>query len=1443
MKHYLLFFTTCLLSSLINAQNFTSISGFSAELNYTVLNENDGVSLIGGLENYVSYDQGVSWTPFNNSIGTNLENGEGRDAVIVNDSTYCILIYNSIANVYSIARTVDSGLTWSLPLSLSGTVQEFAAIQAEGNNIVIAAKNGIYYSIDAGVTWTFVVLSSLGEVSNFVDYNIGSNTWFVGGYSSNMSTSIDQGATWVNVNYGFNTSEIVNSSNLNNQLLLTLDQGPGGKFITIDGANAISNITSVPEELLYTYPPASEANYLPNGNILASNYRKFYIIDTSNAQVFHLNYPGVIWSGDVDISLGVTYGLAVRKHNSGTYIEAHTIDYSVPPSLYLPATINILNQSSTCAGDPISCLPYAYYADSVEWFVDGNFITNSIGLIFPTSAGVYSTYNITLNVYYNGIMKTENESITFSPPQPPHSFTYQIDSTACYNQPFHVFIDPSIGTPINTVVEVYYGGTLVAGPQTMTTANMNLYTTPITQNGTLEIISYNIGACDNTSDTITQFLVVGSDLLGFSVLPHDTAICIGINADFSLMGTDPWNMYDFSASSSIIQYASWSSQSNGVSFGTLDVSAPGFSYPNLLSSTYMDTYIPMYMYLNVQISDTLGCVENQFIDSIRVHRPSAYFDRHSRSYYRKDTAGFSNAFVTDNRTWSSEELTSSYLLNFTDTIPLIAPDTVGFFDIQLKNEPLPGCSDSVNHYVHYADSAVNIDTACATALLYNSARLHLTEMDQFGNIYEVSVNTTGSGLNNVPLYAIRKYNETGSLIWEKKAVYSGWGFNGMKGIVIEALDFDCQGNPIIGMWIQGEVDYTDYYFDFSTPFNVEETWCYIAKINKNNGNLIWKTRLNDFLDDSGTFWRITDLVVDNNRIYVSTFGHLKLEFATFDTDGNYINSTPFLFSGWSQDVFIQPGFHLPFGSGSAPQQSFWSPQLEVLSTGEVIAIGHYKEDGVPLSTYPQLYFLGSGSGMFAMKYKTNIGIYDVNLIATTGATNYSLPKFVVDNNNNIIVSSSWQGGGSIGIKVLDSVMPQNTGTFIFSMDANYNLNWLTVGTHSKVQDIEHIELTDDIYLITQSRDNISFGNGQNHMMVGETIDTVIQYVNYPNYTDPIWLNYAQSDVFLVKMNANGVPLEMKKYNDLSLDPTYGTTPYQSRIAVSKCGDLVVFHQNYIHPSGQYEVDGLVYTDDSLRAFFYYSNCTLDDCTYFNSPDTLEICSMQTSLNVQLCDYFNVDSVVYDIWEGANLVVSNQTSVVTNGSFNVYPFGVSDTMTLVFSVPDIDTTVIIYSLVTSSLTYSITGTICVDSLIQVNASNSSYNYSWLGGMYNGSNLTLDSTQYNLGLNELTVIADDGNNCLSYDTLLFVVSACAEIDEKRITFITISPNPNNGSFLIKHENYMAPYTIKLHDLNGRLLFEKYNISNNSVELSLKLEAGEYILSVLDSGNVSLEKIIIY
>lgn len=1405
------------LGSKSTAQTFTQIPGITNKTNFTAVNESANIAVVGGYSFYKSTDQGVNWTQMNSSLGSALYSFEGFNVAIVDQLTMSIVGKAFDYSTCSVARTTDGGSTWNTTLSVPSTsnTTELTDIAVHGNTMIVTGVNGIYRSTDAGTTWTFIPVSSGGQVGKFVRYNQAADSWLIGGYSTNFHLSTDNGLTWTETNLSISSGSVLGATSYTNGILLNSSL-LNTKVIRMDDNNSEQAVVSFPNNLVMNSNACKTSGFLPDNRLLTHNDQLFYVVDTATANVYYLTSPTYSSYIPKHFSLGSTYGVACANTFGGLQGRVYRIDLTQTGTVQIHPYFQIAGPGP-CAGDNIVATANADYADSVRWYVNNVYINTGTSMTYPTPPGVYTTYAVKLIQYFNGASQTTIKNVVMTAPHAPQTFSYVVDTTACYGEQLLVTITPNGPAVPNSMLKITYNGQLVYGPISMSLSNINAYTTPISTNGLLKIITYKSDYCDPSTDTAAVNITVGPNLFDLNILPHDSVICAGVYPYLYIDGTNSNYSYDFYSTYSFASGESGHTTVPGNSNGTIEAYQYGTeSYLN--DDTQPQTYGTLYMYVNLEITDDAGCSPTSVIDTIRIQRSKAFYELYSRSFLQNDTVHLSNAYVTPNRLWSSDELDQSFLLNETDTIPLIIADTIGFFGIKLKNEPLPGCADSMLNYIHYTTPAPEMDTACATIKLHRNDFPHRVKMDQFGNLYEIRVYEEDT--YNAPLYVLSKYDPFGNLLWQNKATNTGWSYGGITGIVIEEVDFDDEGNPVIALWIQGEDGYQDDYIDFPNFWPGEGAACYVLKLDQLTGDYIWRTNLSNILNLS-TDTRITDVVVDGDKVHASVFSNSIIFFSTLNGDDGAFIHSDFINFGWSNTPFISEGYHLPIGSTGGGRHSYWSPQLDVLSTGEVVAVGNY--NNVSNLNYPQLQMSpGVTVGTFIMKYHPDLGIYDVQNVATTAQNGTVMPTMFVDKNDHITIAGNWTHDVFYTpipplTKILDSVIQMPFGTFVLNMDKDYTMNWLALGTNSAVQDMTYSRATNHTYLASYTKDNFSIGNDDTHMMAGYERQYDLTYTHVPYYFSPMLESYSNAH-FITHLDEYGKPVEMKVIQQFD---TVNYAYPDMKLAASACGDLAIFWGN----AGFYpDYNGPTYQGDSLYLFLQYADCSELLCSYIEVPDTLE-CFTGNSVDLQLSDYFNLDSFTYDIVQNNNVIVSNQTATVTNGHFNIPVSAIAPPFQIICTSPNIDTLFVGSPLIVQFGTLTI-DTVCVyDGVVSLTGGSPA------GGTYSGAGVSgsmFTPSTAGLGTHVLTYTYNN-QGCEGSDVAEAFVDECLGIDENEIS-ISIYPNPFMNDFQVVC-NGIVNGELALLDQTGRTVYRSVLSDGATNVKTSALSSGNYTVVIMD------------
>lgn len=79
----------------------------------------------------------------------------------------------------------------------------------------------------------------------------------------------------------------------------------------------------------------------------------------------------------------------------------------------------------------------------------------------------------------------------------------------------------------------------------------------------------------------------------------------------------------------------------------------------------------------------------------------------------------------------------------------------------------------------------------------------------------------------------------------------------------------------------------------------------------------------------------------------------------------------------------------------------------------------------------------------------------------------------------------------------------------------------------------------------------------------------------------------------------------------------------------------------------------------------------------------------------------------------------------------------------------------------------------------------------------------------------------------------IQTAAEIRiEQNISDISLSPNPNNGIFKVNfNSNYSKTATLRIIDINGKVIYKDSFVNNNVIDLTNEYISGTFILQIID------------
>jgi len=99
------------------------------------------------------------------------------------------------------------------------------------------------------------------------------------------------------------------------------------------------------------------------------------------------------------------------------------------------------------------------------------------------------------------------------------------------------------------------------------------------------------------------------------------------------------------------------------------------------------------------------------------------------------------------------------------------------------------------------------------------------------------------------------------------------------------------------------------------------------------------------------------------------------------------------------------------------------------------------------------------------------------------------------------------------------------------------------------------------------------------------------------------------------------------------------------------------------------------------------------------------------------------------------------------------------------------------------------------------------------------------------------------CSGVTPVLGVVEDCSNLIELGITGINIYPNPNNGRFTIVNNSKIPLISVKVTDMNGKLVYRSKVNNNNPININLEnLNRGLYLVSIITEKGIQNKNVII-
>ena len=136
----------------------------------------------------------------------------------------------------------------------------------------------------------------------------------------------------------------------------------------------------------------------------------------------------------------------------------------------------------------------------------------------------------------------------------------------------------------------------------------------------------------------------------------------------------------------------------------------------------------------------------------------------------------------------------------------------------------------------------------------------------------------------------------------------------------------------------------------------------------------------------------------------------------------------------------------------------------------------------------------------------------------------------------------------------------------------------------------------------------------------------------------------------------------------------------------------------------------------------------------------------------------------------------------------------------------------------------------------------------GGVWSGpgvSGSTLNPTSAGVGLHTAIYSYTDANGCEGITSVNVQVNACVGLAENILANgVSVYPNPNNGSFTLSVNANVGALTIKITDMQGRVVYASVDKNVNAgfvKQISLDTQSsGMYLMHIIANGEQRTEKI---
>ena len=830
---------------------FTDIQQATTNSFYFVeVNEPAGVCLAGGIKFIKSTDEGITWAESSlGAFGLPATLFTYHAAEILDNNTY-LLVGNDNTNKKSIViRSANGGGSWQMVASSSNNSYQFARdVASNGSTVMVATKNGVWRSTDAGLNFSFVpVTTQLGQLNaTTIEYFPSTGKWIWRYENNETFQSSNDGISWSPLG-GVGAFELTNRINLSNtQGIWTNKSYPNGDTCAvyfIDGNGSI-------EQQLDFHAPVIQSGQLEEvfpisgTEYLAHDHGYFYLIDASDStieQFTHNLYSqyGGFPSEVSDADMGLTYGIAVGEQGAiSRFDKLEPFETRVYADFEIP--------SQACPNEFLELFPMNPSVDSVEWWINNQLVSTQQNYSWNVPVS-QSSIQVKLKIWRYGYVDSTQQNISIIQEQQPVQYNLTSGLTPCYGVTQLVYFQYASGytyVPGSFTLLMYQGDTM-AYHSPSHNYGMSFYTPPVYEDDTVFLYVSRPQTCGySVVDTIEYIIQAGINMVEqFDFSTEDTLYCSPDNP-----APVPYQInLELTNLTTGLTYQVTNNFGATLSSFVATTDSVMISQPSTVAYNYYTEppYDAHYIAYYLKVTGPTGCTSGvMFLDSVQVIKPWANFSVEPQVYLLNDTVDIVNnhyAFYTD---WSFSNPIAS-ISNTNDTVPILTSALAAVGSLQLINNPIPGCSDTASRTIYFGETVPSLvnDVCFVKDAVLSNGIVDITT-DNEGNTIEVCTKSQGTTSVSAgrSVFSIAKRDPNGNLLWIKSPATSSSYYN--RCIIIDKIELDDDGNvyALIRWNWQNTVSYEMInYYNFD-----QRRKAMIMKLDAQTGNMLWYSGSNDY---------------------------------------------------------------------------------------------------------------------------------------------------------------------------------------------------------------------------------------------------------------------------------------------------------------------------------------------------------------------------------------------------------------------------------------------------------------------------------------------------------------------------------------------------------------------------------------------------------------------